>query len=99
MNNSDVFDKLKDEMNNSDVFDKLKNEMNNSDVFDNLRNEMENSEIFDNLRNELENSDCGSLSDGVYVCKDNKCCGKYGICGTGSNFCSSGCKPNYGRCW
>ncbi|OUM58164.1 hypothetical protein PIROE2DRAFT_16643, partial [Piromyces sp. E2] len=24
----------------------------------------------------------------VYVCKDNKC-GKYGICGTGSNFCSS----------
>ncbi|KAL6588671.1 hypothetical protein U3516DRAFT_773301 [Neocallimastix sp. 'constans'] len=25
--------------------------------------------------------------------------GKYGYCGTGSKYCDTDCKPNYGKCW
>ncbi|OUM58770.1 carbohydrate-binding module family 18 protein [Piromyces sp. E2] len=166
MDNSDIFDRMQSEMDNSDIFDRMKNEMNNSDIFDKMKKEMENSDIFDKMKKEMENSDiydklqnqmngsnttattnkiitnkvftysntftildvtyvvgtktyhpkkvstvknhsiltissndkCGSQSDGVYICKNNKCCNKYGKCGTGSNYCSTGCKPNYGKC-
>ncbi|ORX33360.1 hypothetical protein BCR36DRAFT_238110, partial [Piromyces finnis] len=44
----------------------------------------------------LSTDKCGSKSDGVYICKNNKCCSKYGYCGTSDAYCSTGCKPNYG---
>ena len=28
-----------------------------------------------------------------------KCCSKYDFCSTGSNYCSTGGKPNFGRFW
>ncbi|KAL6591751.1 hypothetical protein U3516DRAFT_570046 [Neocallimastix sp. 'constans'] len=34
----------------------------------------------------LSNDKCGNFSDGVYICKNNKCCNKYGFCDTGSNY-------------
>ena len=36
---------------------------------------------------------------GIYICKNNKYCSKYGYCGTGSKYCDTDCKPNYGKCW
>ncbi|ORX44802.1 hypothetical protein BCR32DRAFT_298657 [Anaeromyces robustus] len=32
------------------------------------------------------------------TCPDNECCSKYGYCGTSSDYCGSGCNPEFGRC-
>jgi len=158
VNSKDLFD--------SDIYDKLKEEMDNTDIYGQLREDMENwnSNIKTNskinkatkistkksptkkftttlsvnkttkrvltysnnftvpdrnyvvgtktykpkkvstvkiptLPTIISNDKCGSQSDGVYICKSNKCCGKNGRCGSGSSYCSKGCKPNYGNCW
>ncbi|ORY10605.1 hypothetical protein LY90DRAFT_637747, partial [Neocallimastix californiae] len=31
-------------------------------------------------------------------CKGNKCCSKWGYCGTSSDHCKKGCQPKYGLC-
>ncbi|OUM59783.1 carbohydrate-binding module family 18 protein [Piromyces sp. E2] len=38
---------------------------------------------------------CGSAHG---RCPDNKCCSKYGYCGTTDEYCKSGCRPEYGIC-
>ncbi|OUM65069.1 carbohydrate-binding module family 18 protein [Piromyces sp. E2] len=40
-------------------------------------------------------SRCGSAYG---RCPDNKCCSKYGYCGTTSEYCGNGCKSEFGRC-
>jgi len=41
------------------------------------------------------NGKCGP-EDGK--CPDNKCCSKYGYCGTSDKHCSTGCQSKYGKC-
>jgi len=43
------------------------------------------------------NGRCGS-DNGNTACPDNKCCSKYGWCGTSDKYCGSGCQSEFGRC-
>ena len=47
----------------------------------------------------FSNDKCGSQADGIYICKNNNCCNKFGRCGKTDAYCGTGCKPNYGNCW
>ncbi|KAG4086025.1 hypothetical protein H8356DRAFT_1373850 [Neocallimastix lanati (nom. inval.)] len=47
----------------------------------------------------LNNNKCGTYDDGIYVCKNNKCCSKYGHCGDTEKYCGKGCQNNYGLCY
>jgi len=38
---------------------------------------------------------CG---EGIGKCSSDKCCSKYGYCGTGDDYCGTGCQENFGRC-
>jgi len=44
-------------------------------------------------------SSSGKCGKDYGKCKDSKCCSKYGWCGTDSNYCSSGCQKDFGKCW
>ena len=44
----------------------------------------------------LSNNKCGSKSDGIFICKNNLCCSKYGYCGKTD---AKECNPEYGKCW
>jgi len=39
--------------------------------------------------------ECGP---GYGKCKHDECCSKYGWCGSSSEYCGSGCQPDYGKC-
>jgi len=47
----------------------------------------------------MSSNKCGTYDDGIYVCKNNKCCSKYGHCGDTEKYCGKGCQNNYGLCY
>ncbi|KAL6593572.1 hypothetical protein U3516DRAFT_567931 [Neocallimastix sp. 'constans'] len=40
----------------------------------------------------------GKCGDGYGICPGSNCCSKWGYCGVSSEYCDSGCQPNYGYC-
>jgi len=40
---------------------------------------------------------CGPKNNNT-ICPNNKCCSKYGYCGTTSTYCDKGCQIDFGRC-
>ncbi|KAL6590073.1 hypothetical protein U3516DRAFT_771324 [Neocallimastix sp. 'constans'] len=47
----------------------------------------------------MSSNKCGTYNDGIYVCKNNKCCSKSGHCGDTEKYCGKGCQNNYGLCY
>ncbi|KAG4081535.1 hypothetical protein H8356DRAFT_1342252 [Neocallimastix lanati (nom. inval.)] len=43
----------------------------------------------------MSSNKCGTYNDGIYVCKNNKCCSKSGHCGDTEKYCGKGCQNNY----
>jgi len=42
------------------------------------------------------NGRCGSINN--MICPNNECCSQYGYCGNTSEYCDTGCQPEFGVC-
>ena len=51
-----------------------------------------------NNKKALKTSTNGKCGPKNGICPNNKCCSKYGYCGTSDAYCGSGCQSEFGKC-
>ncbi|KAL6588780.1 hypothetical protein U3516DRAFT_574400 [Neocallimastix sp. 'constans'] len=106
MENNPIYDEMRKEMENNPIYDEMRKDMENNSIYDDMRRELEEKQKKTKTTAKkqaiptiLSSDKCGSKKDGIYMCKRNYCCSKYGYCGKSSAYCDSGCQSRYGKCW
>ncbi|KAG4081825.1 hypothetical protein H8356DRAFT_1752422 [Neocallimastix lanati (nom. inval.)] len=106
MENNPIYDEMRKEMETNPIYDDMRKEMETNPIYDDMRGELEEKQKKTKttakkqaLPTIFSSDKCGSKKDGIYMCKRNYCCSKYGYCGKSSDYCDSGCQSRYGKCW
>ncbi|ORX96176.1 hypothetical protein LY90DRAFT_709663 [Neocallimastix californiae] len=106
MEDNPIFDDMRKDMETNPIFDDMRKDMESNPIYDEMRREMEEKQKKTKTTSKkqsiptiLSSDKCGSKKDGIYMCKGNYCCSKYGYCGKSSVYCDSGCQSKYGKCW
>ena len=86
--NSKIFENMRKEMENSPIYDEMRKEMETNPIYDDIRRELEEKQKKTKTTSKkqsmptiLSSDKCGSKKDGIYLCKRNYYCSKYGYCG------------------
>ncbi|KAL6611808.1 hypothetical protein LY90DRAFT_521350 [Neocallimastix californiae] len=106
MENNPIYDEMRKEMETNPIYDDMRKDMETNPIYDDMRSELEEKQKKTKTTAKkqaiptiLSSDKCGSKKDGIYMCKRNYCCSKYGYCGKSSAYCDSGCQSRYGKCW
>ena len=106
LENNPIYDDMRREMEDNPIYDDMRKDMETNPIYDDMRKEMEEkpkktktTSKKQSIPTILSSDKCGSKKDGIYMCKRNYCCSKYGYCGKSSAYCDSGCQSRYGKCW
>ena len=106
LENNPIYDDMRREMQDNPIYDDMRKDMETNPIYDDMRKEMEEkpkktktTSKKQSIPTILSSDKCGSKKDGIYMCKRNYCCSKYGYCGKSSAYCDSGCQSRYGKCW
>ncbi|KAL6613227.1 hypothetical protein U3516DRAFT_547965 [Neocallimastix sp. 'constans'] len=106
MENNPIYDDMRKELENNPIYDDMRKEMETNPIYDDMRRELEEKQKKTKTTAKkqaiptiLSSDKCGSKKDGIYMCKRNYCCSKYGYCSKSSAYCDSGCQSKYGKCW
>lgn len=99
-----IYDDMRKQLDDP-IYDEMRKQLDDP-IYDDMRREMEEKQKKTKTTTKKQatptifSSDkCGSKKDGIYMCKRNYCCSKYGYCGKSSDYCDSGCQSRYGKCW
>ncbi|KAG4082265.1 hypothetical protein H8356DRAFT_1753965 [Neocallimastix lanati (nom. inval.)] len=106
MENNPIYDEMRKDMETNPIYDDMRKDMETNPIYDDMRRELEEKQKKTKTTAKkqaiptiLSSDKCGSKKDGIYICKRNYCCSKYGYCGKSSAYCDSGCQSRYGKCW
>ena len=106
LENNPIYDDMRREMEENPIYDEIRKNIEINPIYDDMRREMENKQKKTKITSKkqsiptiLSSDKCGSKKDGIYMCKRNYCCSKYGYCGKSSAYCDSGCQSRYGKRW
>ena len=106
LENNPIYDDMRREMEENPIYDEMRKNIEINFIYDDMRREMENKQKKTKITSKkqsiptiLSSDKCGSKKDGIYMCKRNYCCSKYGYCGKSSAYCDSGCQSRYGKRW
>ncbi|KAG4083402.1 hypothetical protein H8356DRAFT_967916 [Neocallimastix lanati (nom. inval.)] len=106
LENNPIYDDMRREMEENPIYDEMRKNIEINPIYDDMRREMENKQKKTKITSKkqsiptiLSSDKCGSKKDGIYMCKRNYCCSKYGYCGKSSAYCDSGCQSRYGKRW
>ena len=106
MEDNPIYDEMRKEMETNPIYDDMRKDMETNPIYDDMRRELEEKQKKTKTTSKkqaiptiLSSDKCGSKKDGIYMCKRNYCCSKYGYCGKSSAYCDSGCQSRYGKCW
>ena len=88
MENSPIYDDMRKELETNPIYDEMRKEMETNPIYDDIRRELEEKQKKTKTTSKkqsmptiLSSDKCGSKKDGIYLCKRNYCCSKYGYCG------------------
>jgi len=104
LENNPIYDDMRKQLDDP-IYDDMRKQLDDP-IYDDMRREMEEKQKKTKTTSKkqsiptiLSSDKCGSKKDGIYMCKRNYCCSKYGYCGKSSAYCDSGCQSRYGKCW
>ncbi|KAL6588715.1 hypothetical protein U3516DRAFT_773201 [Neocallimastix sp. 'constans'] len=99
LENNPIYDDMRKELENNPIYDEMRKDIENNPIYDEMRKDIENNQkpkktkttaIKQAIPTILSSDKYGSKNDGIYMCKRNYCCSKYGYCGKSSAYCDSG---------